>query len=108
MNLDNNLDNFIQETLQIGDITTESVSSVLLIGNTIDSKMNLNTSIMSTSITEKKAYYKLYVSEDYKRLHNKKPKKSLACSMIESQFLYYSLIWMFCLKTDIQRAEKIL
>ena len=27
--------------------------------------------------------------------------------MIESQFAYCQLIWMFCLKTDTQRVEKV-
>ena len=27
--------------------------------------------------------------------------------MIESQFVYCLLIWMFCSKTDIQRIEKV-
>ena len=33
--------------------------------------------------------------------------KILACSMIESQFAYCPLIWIFCSKTDIQRVEKV-
>ena len=33
--------------------------------------------------------------------------KILACSMIESQFAYCLLIWIFCSKTDIQRVEKV-
>ena len=40
MNLDNIFTNLIQDTLQIGDITTKSVFSVTLIRNTIDSKLN--------------------------------------------------------------------
>ena len=36
MNLDNMFTNLIQDTLQIGDITTKSVSPVTLFGNTID------------------------------------------------------------------------
>ena len=27
--------------------------------------------------------------------------------MIESQFAYCPLIWMFCLKIDMQRVEKV-
>ena len=27
--------------------------------------------------------------------------------MIESQLPYFTLIWMFCLKTDMERAEKV-
>ena len=40
MNLDNIFTNPIQDTFQIGDIITKSVSSVTLIGNTINSELN--------------------------------------------------------------------
>ena len=50
MNLDNIFVNLIQDALQIGDITTKSVLSVTLIGNTIDSKLIPNTSIIQKSI----------------------------------------------------------
>ena len=61
MNLDNIFTNVIQDTLQTDDITTKSVSSVTLMGNTIDSKLNFREHINN----RKKAYYKLYSSEDY-------------------------------------------
>ena len=61
MNLDNIFTNIIQDTLQTDDITTKSVSSVTLMGNTIDSKLNFREHINN----RKKAYYKLYSSEDY-------------------------------------------
>ena len=32
--------------------------------------------------------------------------KILACSLIESEFAYCSLIWMFRLKIDMQRVER--
>ena len=63
MNLDNMFTNFIQDTLQIGDITTKSVSSVTLIGNTIDSKLNFEEHINN----RKKAYYYM-PSEDCENL----------------------------------------
>ena len=43
--------------LQIGDITTKSVSSVTLLGITIDSKLNFKKDINNII---KEAYYKLY------------------------------------------------
>ena len=43
--------------LQIGDITTKSVSSVTLLGITIDSKLNFKEDISNII---KEAYYKLY------------------------------------------------
>ena len=43
--------------LQIGDITTKSVSSVTLLGITIDSKLNFQEDINNII---KEAYYKLY------------------------------------------------
>ena len=52
------LGNTGSHTLQIGDITTKSISSVTLLGISFDSKLNLkehNKNIV------KKAYYKLYV-----------------------------------------------
>ena len=61
MSLDNIFTNVIQDTLQTDDITTKSVSSVTLMGNTIDSKLNFREHINN----RKKAYYKLYSSEDY-------------------------------------------
>ena len=61
MNLNNIFTNVIQDTLQTDDITTKSVSSVTLMGNTIDSKLNFREHINN----RKKAYYKLYSSEDY-------------------------------------------
>ena len=63
MNLDNIFINLIQDTLQIGDITTKSVSSVTLIGNIIDSKLNFKEHINN----RKKAYYKLHA---LRRLRN--------------------------------------
>ena len=57
MNLDNIFTKLIQDTLQIGDVTTKSVLSVTLIGNnTLDSKLNFKEHINN----RKKAYYKLY------------------------------------------------
>ena len=52
------LGNTCSHTLQIGDITTKSVSSVTLLGITIDSKLNFK-----EQITLKKAYLKLYALE---------------------------------------------
>ena len=43
--------------LQIGDIATKSVSSVTLLGITIDSKLNFKKDINNII---KEAYYKLY------------------------------------------------
>ena len=80
MNLDNIFTNVIQDTLQTDDITTKSVSSVTLMGNTIDSKLNFREHINN----RKKAYYKLRRLRKF--LTQEKP-KILACSMIESQFL---------------------
>ena len=81
----------------------KSASSVTLLGNTIDSKLNFKIHINN----RKKAYYKLYALRRLRKFLTKEEAKILACSMIESQFLYCPLIWMFCLKTDIQRAEKV-
>ena len=83
MNLDNIFTNIIQDTLQIGDITTKSVSSVTLIGNTVDSKLNFK----EHSSNRKKAYYKLYALRRLRKFLTQEKAKILASSMIESQFL---------------------
>ena len=83
MNLDNIFTNIIQDTLQIGDITTKSVSSVTLIGNTVDSKLNFK----EHSSNRKKAYYKLYALRRLPKFLTQEKAKILACSMIEIQFL---------------------
>ena len=83
MNLDNIFTNIIQDTLQIGDITTKSVSSVTLIGNTVDSKLNFK----EHSSNRKKAYYKLYALSRLRKFLTQEKAKILACSMIEIQFL---------------------
>ena len=51
------LENTGSQTLQIGDVTRKSVSSVTLLGVTIDSKLNFKEHINNII---KKAYYKLY------------------------------------------------
>ena len=83
MNLDNIFTNIVQDTLQIGDITTKSVSSVTLIGNTVDSKLNFK----EHSSNRKKAYYKLYALRRLRKFLTQEKAKILACSMIEIQFL---------------------
>ena len=62
MNLDNMFTNLIQDTLQIGDITTKSVSSVTLIGNAIDSKLNFKEHINNR---KKKHILNYMTSEEY-------------------------------------------
>ena len=51
------LGNTDSHTLQMGDITTKSVSSLILLGITIDSKLNFKEHIRNII---KQAYYKLY------------------------------------------------
>ena len=85
MNSDNIFTNLIQDTLQIGDITTKSVSCVTLILNLhfeyVDSKFNFKEYVNN----RKKAYYKLYALRRPK-ISNKGKAKILACSVIENQF----------------------
>ena len=90
--------------LQIGDITIKSASSVTLLGITIDSKLNFKEHINNIV---KNAYNKLYALRRLRKFLTLEKAKILACSMIESQFAYCPLIWMFCSKVDIQRLEKV-
>ena len=99
-----NLGNTGLHTLQIGDITTKLVSSVILLGITIDSKLNFKEDINNII---KKTYYKLYNLRRLRKFQIKEKAKILACSMLESQFAYCSLIWIFYLKVDMQRVEKV-
>ena len=66
MNLDNMFTNLALDKLQIGDITTKSVSSVTLIGNTIDSKLNFKEHV----INRKKAYYKTICPQKTMKISN--------------------------------------
>ena len=91
-------------TLKIGDITIKSASYVTLLGITIDSKFNFKEHINNIV---KKAYYKLYALRSLRKFLTLGKAKVLACSMIESQFAYCPLIWMFCSKTNMQRVEKV-
>ena len=90
--------------MQIGDITIKSVSHVTLLGITIDSKLNFKEHMNNIV---KKTYYKLYPLRRLRKFLTLEKTKILACSMIESQFDYCPLIWLFCSKTDMQRVEKV-
>ena len=59
-------------TLQFGDITTKSVSSVTLLGITIDSKLNFKETYQHFFL--KKIYYKLYAPRGTTKGTKKKPK----------------------------------
>ena len=58
------LENTGSHTLQIGDVTTKSASSVTLLGITIDSKLNFKEHVNNII---KKAYYKLYALRRLRR-----------------------------------------
>ena len=90
--------------MEISDITTKSVPSVTLHGINIDSELNFKEHINKIM---NKAYYKLYTLRRPRRFLTQEKGKILVCSMIESQYAYCPLIWMFCLKIDIQRVEKV-
>ena len=79
-------------TLQIGDITIKSLSSVTLLSITIYSKFNFKEH--SNNIVKKVYYklYKLYTLTKLLKLLILEKAKILACSMIESQFACCSLI----------------
>ena len=71
---------------------------------TIDSKLNFKEHINNIV---KNAYYKLYALRRLRKILTLEKAKIVACSMIESQFAYSPLIWMFCSKTDMQRVQKV-
>ena len=98
------LGNTGSHTLKIDCITVKSDSYVTLLGITIDSKLNFKEHINNIV---KKAYYKLYALRRLQKFLTLEKTKVLACSVIESQFVYCPLIWMFCSKTDMKRVEKV-
>ena len=98
------LRNTDSHTLQIGDTAIKSASSVALLGITIDLKLNLKELINNIA---KNAYYKLYVLRRLRKFLTLEKAKILPCSMIESQFTYWPLFWMFYSETDMQRTEKV-
>ena len=55
----------------------------------------------------KKGYYKLYARRRLRKFLTEEKEKILACSVTETQFAYCLLIWMFCLKIDMQRVYKV-
>ena len=87
-------------TLQIGDITIKSASSVTLLSATVDSKLNFNEHINNIV---KKHVINYMPSEDYESFKHQNIRTSniLACSIIKRRFVYCPLIWMFCSKTDM-------
>ena len=91
-------------TLKIGYITIKSASSVTILGITIDSKLNFKEHINNIV---KKAYCKLYALTRLQTFLTLEKAKIFACSMIESQFAYCPLIWMFYSETDMQRVGKV-
>ena len=102
MNLDNIFTNLIQNTLQIGDITTKSVSSVTLIGITIDSKL-----IPNTSIIQKKHIINYMTSEDYK-ISDKRKSQNLSLFNDRKSISLMSINLDVLLKNRyMQRLEKM-
>ena len=55
----------------------------------------------------KKDCYKLYVLRRLRKFLTYEKEKILAYTVIENQFAYCPLIWMFCLKIDMQRVYKV-
>ena len=90
--------------MKISDITIISASSVTLLGITIDSKLNFKEYINNIL---RKVYYKLYALRRLGKLLTLEKAKILACSMIESQFAYCPLIWIFYSKAYMQRVEYV-
>ena len=79
------LGNTRSHTLKIGDITIKSASYVTLLGITIDSKLKFKEHINNIV---KKACYKLYPLIRLRKFLTLEKVKILACSVIESQFVY--------------------
>ena len=55
----------------------------------------------------KKDCYRLYALRRLRKFLTYEKEKILAYTVIENQFAYCPLIWMFCLKIDMQRVYKV-
>ena len=102
MNLDNIFTNLMQDTLQIGDIATKSVSCYTYL-NTIDLKLNFKEHINN----RKKACNKLYALRCLRIFLTQEKAKILACSMRGSQFLCLFNVDVMHKNKYMQRFEKV-
>ena len=92
--------------LDIGNVSIDVVSSVKLLGITIDSKLKFDQHVAKLC---QKANNKISAFSRISHYLNEKQSRLLYNSFIMSQFNYCPLIWMFCGKvanSDLNRTHK--
>ena len=104
MSLDDLFTNLVQDTLQIGDITIKSVSSVTRICNTIDSKLNFKEHINN----RKKKHIINYRPQKTTKISNTRKSQNLTWFNDRNSMSLMSINLNVPLKSRyMQRAEQI-
>ena len=91
-------------TLRVGTSSIKEVSSVKLLGVTIDNKLNFNEHI---SKLVKKANSKLNVIKRGLNMLSFNKRKILLNSFVQSQFSFAPLVWMLCGKDANKKINRV-
>ena len=94
----------IKVSLFLDENKIEKSQEVVLLGITIDDKLNFKTHIENIC---RKAKYKLHTLQNIRKYLSTDKAKTLCNAITNSQFYYALLIWMFPGKLLISRARKI-
>ena len=90
--------------LNINNIKIRESQKVILLGLTIDNCLTFKDHIDTLC---RNASYKLHALRRIRKYLTPDKAKVLYNALINSQFSYASIIWMFCRKTDYLKMEKI-
>ena len=90
--------------LKIKNTIIKSSSTIILLGITIDRKLDFAEHINNVCSN---ATYKLFALRRIRKYLNIKKTKALANAFIHSQFHYCPIIWMFCNKTSLKKINKL-
>ena len=90
--------------LQINDKSVDSSSEVLLLGLTIDNKLNFSKHISELC---RKAASNINALKRFKRYISDSDRKLVGNAYVLSYFNYCPMVWHFCGKGDIHKIERI-
>ena len=99
-----NQKNHRRQQMVINSITVKESNEVILLGITIDNKLVFKKHIENFC---RAAQYKLYALTRIRKHLTLDKEILLGNTLINSQFNYAPLIWMFCRKTLYHKIEKI-
>ena len=94
----------LKYSVKIGSITIKESDKVELLGITIDKALNFKKHIKNLCRT---AQHKLYALRRIRKYLTLDKAKLLGNALIDSQFNYAPLIWMFCHKATYLKMQKI-